>query len=167
MLMTKKQTYRTKNIFYSSLQLKTMVRTRSQYLRMYNNEPPDRTHAEFLRLYRELDRCVERTADLTRLISEATELGRHISSTRLAEKHENIKEKKRLLLYEKDIYTRIMKFLDLSHPFVILPHHLDEELDNLTTLYRLATEDEVMSFEAMLRRPLDSSDDESNDDYDD
>ena len=70
-----------------------MVMTRSEYLRMYNNVPA-RTRAEFLRLSRELDRCVERIADLTRLISEATELGRHICYIRLAEKHENIKKRK-------------------------------------------------------------------------
>ena len=62
----------------------------------------------------------------------------------MIKKEEYSKEKAGLLLYEKDIYERIMKFLDLSHPFVILPHHLDEELDKLTTLYHLATEDEVM-----------------------
>ena len=60
-----------------------------------------------------------------------------------------------------------MKFLGLSHPYVLLPQHLDEELDKLSTLYHLASEEEVASFEVMLRRPHDKSDDESNDDYDD
>ena len=139
-----------------------MVTTRSEYLRMYNNAPPARTRADFLHLYRELERCVERIADLTRLISEIRDLGTHVSSSTLIKKKEYSKEKAGLLLYEKDIYERIMKFLGLSHPYVILPQHLDEQLDKLTTLYHLATEDEVMSFEAMLRRPYDSSDDESN-----
>ena len=135
-----------------------MVRTRSEYLRISNNVPA-RTRAEFLRLYRELDCCVERISDLTRLISEAAELGRRIFSKRLAEKHEHIKEKKRLLLYEDNLHVKIWEFLGFSDNVGrLLPLNVREQLRNLITS-DLATADEVGSFEDMLFRVIDESDD--------
>ena len=153
--------------FYSSLQLKTMVRTRSEHLRTVRH-PQARTRAEFLHLYRELDRCLERIADLTRLISEINEMD-HLWSWRLAQREEYSKEKKRLLLYEDDLHVKIWEFLGFSDNvarFRFLANNVRQQLRNLIT-YDLATADEVASFEDMLFRVvIDESDDEVQSDHD-